>query len=161
MNIKKVEIPDFIIYLYEDYIKPIASIRFLCRALGVLIVGVLIASAIYSLRQDVTFLPDLTHNNSWSVLFEREYFKNLFFSPLWILSSLLFAYASRADYKEWKERRSNLLMFLKDKDEVHSKDVEDIILDGFDAKKERRKREREARKIAKKAKGVTSEEQKV
>lgn len=93
------------------------------NVLGLVTILVLLISAIYSAALDLGLADDVLKSNGWGPILTKEYFKELFFSPLWLLAAFFFSKANSHDYSSWKKQKHRIEGYLYKKDTVQTRDI--------------------------------------
>ena len=101
------------------------------KLLGVAITALLFLSATYSAVMDLDLVDEVFNLGSWSPIFSKEYFKDLFFSPLWLLAAFFFSKANSHDYMNWKKQKNGIEGHLMGKEQVFVKDILKFLVDEY------------------------------
>ncbi len=138
-----------IVEAYKIKIRPLLGLSLLYKTAAWVIVCVLILSATVALAKDSGLRSELIEGNL-APLFSRDYFKDLFFTPLWIVAGFLFNLARKTEYDLIRKQRFELMAFLKGKKEkVEVIEVLDFLHNGYDPDKEYWNRKKQQRDVIK------------
>jgi len=158
---KKTSTTEKIHEIYLVRIRPWLGLSLVYNILAWLIVAVLAASAAYSLLTDVGLIEQIT-NDGLGVILSKTYFKDFFFTPLWIVAGFLFNLANKKESQQIKKQKSDLLAFLKGKKEdVKVIEVLDFLHDGFNPIQDYRDRTKKRDKVITDSDNVPDEQLRV
>lgn len=144
--------------LYLIYIRPWLGMSFIYKVAAWVIVLVLTISATYSLLTDSGLIKEIS-NNGLGVILSKAYFKDFFFTPLWIVAGFLFNLANRHESQQIKKQKSDLLAFLKGKKEdVKVVEVLDFLHEGYDHVKDYIERDRKRKKVIEDSSSIPDEQ---